>query len=89
MQQKKRYNVWHLFIIGVVIASMILPSSIGQSKAFASSSYATQETITPLASSTWCVAGGFQGWDNASMPLYDDGTHGDLLIRMGFSRWMQ
>ncbi len=83
MQQKKRYNVWHLIIIGVVIASMILPSSIGQSKALASSSYATQETITPLAASTWCVAGGFQGWDNASMPLYDDGTHGDLFNQDG------
>ncbi len=31
------------------------------------------------APSTWCIAGGFQGWDNASMPLYDDGTHGDIL----------
>jgi glycosidase/PKD repeat protein len=27
----------------------------------------------------WCLAGGFQGWDNASDPLFDDGTNGDLL----------
>ena len=27
----------------------------------------------------WCVAGGFQGWNNTSHPLYDDATHGDLL----------
>lgn len=31
------------------------------------------------APSNWCIAGSFQGWDNASMPLYDDGTHGDIL----------
>ncbi|WP_322507941.1 alpha amylase N-terminal ig-like domain-containing protein [Anaerolinea sp.] len=27
----------------------------------------------------WCAAGGFNGWNNTSQPLYDDGTHGDLL----------
>jgi hypothetical protein len=27
----------------------------------------------------WCLAGGINGWDNASDPLYDDGTHGDLI----------
>ncbi len=38
-------------------------------------------TITPngSASSPWCVAGSFQGWDNASTPLFDDGTTGDLF----------
>ncbi len=38
-------------------------------------------TITPNGAnpSNWCVAGSFQGWDNSSTPLYDDGTHGDLL----------
>ena len=37
--------------------------------------------IEPQGSGTgnWCVAGGFNGWNNASDPLYDDGTHGDLL----------
>ena len=31
------------------------------------------------APSTWCIAGSFQGWDNTTMPLYDDGTNGDIL----------
>lgn len=35
--------------------------------------------VVVAAPSTWCVAGSFQGWDNASTPLYDDGTHGDLI----------
>ncbi len=35
--------------------------------------------IVAAAPSNWCIAGSFQGWDNASMPLYDDGTHGDIL----------
>jgi glycosidase len=38
-------------------------------------------TITPNGSGggNWCVAGGFQGWNNSSTPLYDDGTNGDLV----------
>ncbi|MBN1874645.1 MAG: hypothetical protein JXA33_10480 [Anaerolineae bacterium] len=38
-------------------------------------------TITPHSSSTgnWCLAGGMNGWNNSSTPLYDDGTHGDLI----------
>ncbi|HEX7972969.1 MAG TPA: choice-of-anchor X domain-containing protein, partial [Anaerolineales bacterium] len=27
----------------------------------------------------WCLAGSLNGWNNASTPLYDDGTHGDLF----------
>jgi glycosidase/fibronectin type 3 domain-containing protein len=30
-------------------------------------------------SANWCVAGDFQGWDNASHPLNDDGAGGDLI----------
>jgi glycosidase len=31
------------------------------------------------AASGWCVAGEINGWNNTSDPLYDDGTHGDLI----------
>ncbi len=27
---------------------------------------------------TWCVAGSWQGWDNNSLALFDDGTNGDV-----------
>jgi len=27
----------------------------------------------------WCAAGAFNGWSASADPLYDDGTHGDLL----------
>ena len=37
----------------------------------------------PAAASNWCVAGDFQGWNNGSDPLYDDGTHGDLVANDG------
>ena len=37
----------------------------------------------PKAASPWCIAGSFQGWNNASHPLYDDGTHGDLIPNDG------
>ncbi|MBK8989097.1 MAG: pullulanase-type alpha-1,6-glucosidase [Chloroflexi bacterium] len=46
-------------------------------------------SITPNGSSAgaWCAAGDFQGWNNASTPLYDDGSNGDLLGGDGvFSR---
>lgn len=38
-------------------------------------------TIAPNSSNggNWCLAGGFQGWNNASTPLNDNGTDGDLL----------
>ncbi len=38
-------------------------------------------TVTQHGSSigSWCVTGGFQGWDNDSTPLFDDGTNGDLI----------
>ena len=31
----------------------------------------------------WCVAGGFQGWDNASHPINDAGMDGDLIAGDG------
>jgi pullulanase-type alpha-1,6-glucosidase len=43
--------------------------------------------IQPFSSSSWCVAGEFNGWNNSSHPLYDDGTNGDLFTGDGiFSR---
>ncbi|WP_298010687.1 MULTISPECIES: alpha amylase N-terminal ig-like domain-containing protein [Anaerolinea] len=43
--------------------------------------------LNATGSGNWCVAGDFNGWDNSSTPLYDDGTHGDLLGGDGiFSR---
>lgn len=36
-------------------------------------------TLNGVGATGWCVAGSFQGWDNSSTPLYDDGTHGDLV----------
>jgi len=35
------------------------------------------------APSNWCVAGDFNGWNNTSTPLYDDGTNGDLIADDG------
>lgn len=53
--------------------------------------YRAQPCIAAVPASTpgtanWCVAGSFQpggGWDNASTPLYDDGTRGDLVAGDG------
>ncbi|MBN1261758.1 MAG: hypothetical protein JXB35_13865, partial [Anaerolineae bacterium] len=41
--------------------------------------------VAPVAAapSTWCLVGGFQGWNNTSDPLYDDGTHGDFIADDG------
>ncbi|MBN2392052.1 MAG: hypothetical protein JXR84_15090, partial [Anaerolineae bacterium] len=35
------------------------------------------------APSGWCAVGSFNGWNNASDPLYDDGTHGDVIPEDG------
>lgn len=35
----------------------------------------------------WCLAGSFQGWNNGSHPMFDDGTNGDTTAGDGiFSR---
>ncbi len=46
----------------------------------AQASQAAQTEIGPTAvtDTDWCATGGFNGWDNGSQPIYDDGTHGDL-----------
>ena len=38
-------------------------------------------TITPNGgrAGNWCLVGELNGWNNASLPMFDDGTHGDLL----------
>lgn len=36
------------------------------------------ETQSPPAPTPPCLAGSFQGWNNASHPMFDDGTNGDL-----------
>ncbi|HYF65582.1 MAG TPA: alpha amylase N-terminal ig-like domain-containing protein, partial [Herpetosiphonaceae bacterium] len=41
--------------------------------------FTAQKNGAPSGSTNWCAAGEFQGWDNASTPLFDDGTNGDLL----------
>ncbi|MBI5960088.1 MAG: DUF11 domain-containing protein [Chloroflexi bacterium] len=48
-----------------------------------------QPVVSPGTPSSWCIAGGFQGggWNNASHPLYDDGSNGDAVAGDGvFSR---
>jgi glycosidase/fibronectin type 3 domain-containing protein len=46
---------------------------------------ASASPLAPLAPSAtlWCLAGDFQGWNNASTPLFDDGTNGDLVPNDG------
>jgi pullulanase-type alpha-1,6-glucosidase len=64
-------------------------SSANQTVIFLLDLVAGRMAITPNGSSAgnWCAAGSFQGWNNSSTPLYDDGTNGDLLGGDGiFSR---
>ena len=35
----------------------------------------------------WCFAGGLNGWNNSSTPLYDDGTFGDQIPGDGVYSW--
>jgi glycosidase len=44
-----------------------------------SSRFTVQKNGAPSGSTSWCAAGEFQGWNNSSTPLFDDGTNGDLL----------
>lgn len=52
-----------------------------QTVIFLLDTWTSRLTVTPntVSAGNWCLAGGFQGWNNASDPLYDDGAHGDLI----------
>ena len=52
-----------------------------QDMVFLLDSYSGRLLIEPVSTSTgpWHVAGAFNDWNNASTPLFDDGTNGDLL----------
>jgi len=56
---------------------MVLALLMGMFGASAPAPFAPR--AVQAAPSGWCVAGSFNGWNNASDPLYDDGTHGDLI----------
>ncbi len=52
-----------------------------QDVVFLLDAYLGRMLIEPVSEGTgpWHAAGGFNGWNNASTPLHDDGTNGDLL----------
>ena len=56
-------------------------TAVSETVMFVLDSYRGQVKIAPNGSfpGNWCVAGGFQGWDNSSTPLNDDGLNGDLI----------
>ena len=74
----KRKTFFQACFNGLLVAAMLLnivPAQI----------VLAGSTVTPTlaAAGNWCVAGDFQGWNNQSTPLLDDGTHGDLIPEDG------
>ena len=43
----------------------------------------TPKSATAVSALDLCVAGGFNSWNNGGQPMYDDGTHGDLVAGDG------
>ncbi len=65
----------------IVVLTLVLALLAGMFTPLAPA--AVQPQVVRAVPGSWCVAGDFNGWDNTSMPLYDDGTQGDLLADDG------
>ncbi len=87
MKKKLNINLSQTIFSLIMVAALILPAT---GITLAQSPVEKPDVIkdvfaleAPLAASSWCIAGSFQGWDNLSTPLYDDGTNGDLFAKDG------
>ncbi|MBE2223741.1 MAG: alpha amylase N-terminal ig-like domain-containing protein, partial [Anaerolineae bacterium] len=90
---KKEIKVpWRLFlsllIFGGLFVSMVWLVAVLPASAMPDAARQTAAAVpqAPMADPVWCVAGGFQSpnvWDLDDSPLYDDGTHGDIVAGDG------
>ena len=69
--------MYRRFFSGVMVLALLL-GMLG-----ASAPAASAPRVVQAAPSEWCVTGDFNGWDNGSTLLYDDGTYGDLIAGDG------
>lgn len=83
MRNRLTNNRWQTCFSLIMILALTLPAFGATAAGPGYSVQPVLESDAPLAPSNWCVAGSFQGWDNASAPLYDDGSHGDLFAKDG------
>ena len=64
--------------ISLALALLLTPAaSLAQN--ISPSTLSSPPLAATLAETSWCLAGAMNGWNNASDPMYDDGTHGDQL----------
>ena len=64
--------------------SLILSPAASLAQGNASSTPDTSSLPLTLAGTNWCLASDLNGWNNASDPMYDDGTSGDVIAGDGF-----
>ncbi len=74
--------MYRKFFSGWMVLALLL-GMLGASAPAASAPIAFAPRVAVAAAGEWCVAGEFNGWDNGGTPLYDDGTHGDLIAGDG------
>jgi glycosidase len=81
MQSKIRFSL-QLLVISALMLSLFAPAVPGSAPTGVRPAAAAASAPQAV---SWCAAGSFQNpqWNNASTPLYDDGTHGDLADKDG------
>ena len=64
-----------------LVAAMLLTTVPAQGASIPVFADVPLQTSAPAlaAAGNWCVAGDWNGWNNSSTPLLDDGTQGDLI----------
>ncbi len=83
MKKKQIVNLQQTLFSLIMILALVVPAFGATAAPLSTNAQPVAAPQAPLAPSNWCVAGSFQGWDNASTPLYDDGSSGDLFAKDG------
>ncbi|MBX3056296.1 MAG: alpha amylase N-terminal ig-like domain-containing protein [Anaerolineae bacterium] len=70
-----------LFVFTLWVTAVV-PARAQQPTLAASLAKAKPAALAPQ-QTNWCVAGGFQGWNNSSDPMNDSGVNGDVIAADG------
>ena len=92
--ERKRNTSRRLLLTGLLATALLvyvvwLTTGSAQARLIPATVTAEIETrainvpVMAPSATNWCAAGSFQAWNNASTPMYDDGTQGDLVANDG------
>ncbi len=84
---KRSARLMTLLVVIAILISAVVPAALAATSPTAGSGFLVRLTRPAVsffrslapASGNWCIAGSFQGWNNSSHALADDGANGDAI----------